>query len=184
MRAAYFVTAWVCVLGASSPAWGRTKDPDVKPGAAKAYLGVALAQLTPLDRRQKGVPRYGGVLIQSVLRETPAAKAGFQPGDVIMRLSGRYVYKSDDVIRRVAAGRVGSRMKIDIIRNGKWMMARVLLQARPTALPDRPRPRIRRPPLPMIPYRRDAMIRRLQALEHEVRTLRRLINSLKLCRRR
>jgi len=182
MRALLFVTAWVTVLGVSSPAWGRAKDPYAKSRAKKAYLGVSLALLTPLDRRQKGVPRYGGVLIQSVLRRTPAARAGFQPGDVIMRLRGKYVYRPRDVIRRVAAARVGSRMKIDIIRNGKWMMARVLLRARPTRIPGQPPPRVRRPPVPVRPFGRQAMLRRMQALEREVRQLKKLIINLKVCR--
>lgn len=187
MKALFSTIACACILTLAAPAWSA---PRRKP-ASKAYLGVALARLTPVDRRQKKVPRYGGVLIQSVLRNTPAYKAGFRPGDVIMRLNNKYVYKPADVIRRVARLRVGTRLKIDIIRNGGWMMARVLLTARPRKVPGhvapprrpqaRPRPRPRRGP-GTTAVTRATLLRRLNALQRRVEQLKQLVRRLKVCR--
>jgi membrane-associated protease RseP (regulator of RpoE activity) len=183
MKALFSISACLCILGVAAPAWSAPGRRSNK----KAYLGVALATLTKMDRRQKKVPRYGGVLIQSVLRSTPAYRAGFRPGDVIMRINNKYVYKPADVMRRVARARVGSRLKIDIIRNGGWMMARVLLTARPRKVPGHvdPRPaprRVTKPP--PAPARRGAVLRQLKALQREVRQLKQMIRNLKLCRRR
>ncbi len=184
MKALFSISASICILGVAAPAWAA---PGRRGGKSKAYLGVALARLTSVDRRQKKVPRYGGVLIQSVLRRTPASRAGFRPGDVIMRINNKYVYKAADVMRRVARARVGTRLKIDIIRNGGWMLARVLLTARPRKVPGHvdPRPaprRVKKPP--PVPVRRGAVLRRLKALQREVRQLKAMIRNLKLCRRR
>ncbi len=176
MKPLFSILAGLCVLSATAPA-------QAAPASSKAYLGVALARLTPLDRRQKKVPRYGGVLIQTVLRNTPASRAGFRPGDVIMRLKGKYVYKPADVIRRVARARVGTRIKVDIIRNGGWMMARVLLTARPRNAPSHVAPR-RRPAPPRAATGRGAILKRLLALQREVRLLRKMIRELKsVCKR-
>lgn len=122
---------------------GRRSNPAP---TRKAWLGTALATLTRVDRRQKGVPKYGGVLIQRVVKGSPAALTGFRPGDVIMRLDNKYVYKPKDIIRRVAAATVNRHMKIDIIRNGRWMTARVKLLPRPRRIPGAPASRPADPP--------------------------------------
>ncbi len=180
MKPLLSILAGLCLVTLSTQAQAA---PTHRSRASKAYLGVALARLTPLDRRQKKVPRYGGVLIQTVLRRTPAARAGFRPGDVIMRLNGKYVYKPNDVIRRVIRARVGTRLKIDIIRNGGWMMARVLLTARPRTAPTHVKPR-RRPVPPRAEVRRGAILRRLIALAREVRQLKKMIRDIKrVCKR-
>jgi len=182
MKPLFSILAGLCVVGVAAPAQAAPTD---RGPASKAYLGVALARLTPLDRRQKKVPRYGGVLIQTVLRHTPAFKAGFRPGDVIMRLSGKYVYKPSDVIRRVSRARVGTRLKIDIIRNGGWMMARVLLTARPHTAPTHVEPRHHPRPAPVHgTVTRSAILKRLTALQQRVKELKNLIRNFKCqCKR-
>ena len=181
------------LMGLLSPAPVRAQP---RGPSQKAWLGVTLAKLTPLDRRQKGVPQYGGVLIQSILKGTPAAKSGFVPGDVIMRLDNKYVYTPPEVIRKIGHSRPGLRLKIDIIRNGKWLMARVLLTARPRHIPGHPGPGPRppgfvnpwpRPALPGWPARgnQGAVLKRLISLERQVRLLRKAILELKTsCQRR
>jgi serine protease Do len=175
MKPLFSILVGLCVVTLSTQAQAA---PTRRGSGSKAYLGVALARLTPLDRRQKKVPRYGGVLIQTVLRRTPAAKAGFRPGDVIMRLNGKYVYKPKDVISRVSRARVGTRLKIDIIRNGSWMMARVLLTARPRTAPTHVEPR-HQPTPPRVKPGRGAILRHLMALRREVRQLKKMIRGLK-----
>ncbi len=159
--------------------------PNHRASAPRAYLGVALAPLTALDRRQKKVPRYGGVLIQSVLKGTPAFRVGLQPGDVIMKLGASHVYKPADVLRGVAAARVGSRLTVTIIRNGAWMRARVLLTTRPRkAIAPRARPLAAgRASARPHPSSNRTVLRRLEALRREVQTLKRMIRGLKMCRR-
>jgi membrane-associated protease RseP (regulator of RpoE activity) len=184
MKTLYTILAAALTLGMAAT------EAQAAPAAAgrKAYLGVALARLTALDRQQKKVPRYGGVLIQSVLRHTPAYRAGFRPGDVIMRINNQYVYKPADVMRRVAQAHIGSRIKIDIIRNGGWMMARVLVSARPRRVPGhvgpRPEPPVSHPPRATAEGR-GAILARLKALQREVRLLKQMIRELKgVCRRK
>jgi len=198
MKPLFSIMAWLCIFGVSATSQAA---PTRRGPSSKAYLGVALARLTPLDRRQRKVPRYGGVLIQTVLRNTPASRAGFRPGDVIMRLGGKYVYKPADVIGRVARSRVGTRIKIDIIRNGGWMMARVLLTARPRTAPrhvvPRPLPPAARPhgarhrgarhrgTLPRAEVWRADIVKRLIAMQRQLRLLKKMIREIKRdCRRR
>jgi len=112
---------------------GPEADPHKAP-AKRAWLGTALANLTDVDRKQKGVPKYGGVVVLRVLPDSPASRTGFRAGDVIMRLDEKYVYKPDDIIRSIQSTPVGRSVKIDVIRNGGWLTATVKLTARPASL--------------------------------------------------
>jgi hypothetical protein len=188
-------------LAAARPAPAR---PVARPAVARAvtegkpWLGVTLADVTALDRRQRGIPKHGGVVIEDVLAGGPAAKAGFAAGDVIMRLGGEYVYAPAEVVDRVARGRVGGVLKIDIIRNGKWMTADLRLTPRPDkfnptrgeALASRDDAPVGARPVGGPPARPvahpaapgpapDATARRLESLEKEIRLLRQALVEMK-----
>jgi serine protease Do len=61
-------------------------------------LGLAVRPLTPEERKEAGVP--GGVLVEGV--QGPAARAGIEPGDVVLALNGKQVSSVDD-LRGLAA---------------------------------------------------------------------------------
>ncbi len=62
----------------------------------KGHLGLALRPLSPDERRAAGVP--GGLVVQDAAG--PAARAGIEPGDVLLAINGRTV-QSIDEIRKV-----------------------------------------------------------------------------------
>lgn len=70
---------------------GTFSDPKVAsletPEVGKGRLGVAVRALTPEEQRQAEVT--GGVLVQNA--SGPAAKAGIQPGDIILSVNGERI---------------------------------------------------------------------------------------------
>ena len=64
----------------------------IKKGSVqRAYLGVQLNEMTPALAERLGGHRGEGVLIGEVFPKTPAAEAGFEPGDIIVRFAGQKV---------------------------------------------------------------------------------------------
>ncbi|MGH9526181.1 MAG: PDZ domain-containing protein, partial [Terriglobales bacterium] len=59
--------------------------------AQSSWLGVSLADLTAASAKQMGLASPNGALVKAVLPDSPAAKAGIEPGDVIVALRGRQV---------------------------------------------------------------------------------------------
>jgi S1-C subfamily serine protease len=72
-----------------------------------AHLGVTLE-----DREQPGA------VVKSVRPETPAAKAGLQPGDVIVRYQGERVEGAAALARMVRETPAGRQVEIEVERNG------------------------------------------------------------------
>ena len=69
----------------------------------------------------------GGVIIATVDPAASAAKAGLQPGDVIVTIDGRAIKDGDDLVDDISHRKVGSSVKIGYLRDGKKQDASVTI---------------------------------------------------------
>ncbi|HEY9612453.1 HhoA/HhoB/HtrA family serine endopeptidase [Allocoleopsis sp.] len=103
------------------------------------YLGIKMVTLTPDLKKELNedksvgfkVTRDTGVIIVSVAKNSPAAQAGFQPGDVIEKVASKPIKSAAEVQQQVEASTVGSNLPVEVTRQGK----RQMLQVRPGAFP-------------------------------------------------
>jgi serine protease Do len=93
-----------------------------------------LAQLTPELAKQLGLRELRGALVQDVVPDAPAAKAGIQPGDVVVKWNGIAVDNSLMLSPLVAATKIGSAVPATVIRDGKPMEIKVTVEERPAEL--------------------------------------------------
>jgi serine protease Do len=85
----------------------------------RGYLGVATQGVTPAMAKALRLQDGGrGALVASVEPDSPAAKAGLQPGDVILGLDGRKIATPRDLAIDVARIKPGEQAKFDILRDG------------------------------------------------------------------
>ncbi len=99
----------------------------------RGYLGVMIQNLTPEMARSmnlKGV--QGGAIVSQVFKNGPAYKAGIKPGDIIVSVNGKKISSSSDLPYMIFTMRPGTKVKIGIIRNGKFMTKEVTLGVRPS----------------------------------------------------
>ena len=66
-----------------------------------------------------------GVIVSTVTPNGGAAKAGLQPGDVIVSIDGRNIKDGDDLVNDISARHVGSTVKLGYLRDGKQNSANV-----------------------------------------------------------
>jgi serine protease Do len=95
----------------------------------RGLLGVAVAPLTP-ERKQETGAQYGA-FVRRVNPDSPASRAGVQPGDVIVGYNGQRVNSTDDLIGMIYASPPGSTASIEVLRNRRT----VALQATVAELP-------------------------------------------------
>ncbi len=102
---------------------GWVKDQLLDNGRVqRAYLGVGIQPVSFELASQLGVPARSGVAITDVLPETPAAKTGFQAGDVIVKFDGKPVTSPQQLQLVVERSALGKRLPVEVIRNGKSMV--------------------------------------------------------------
>jgi serine protease Do len=93
-------------------------DQIIKNGkVAHPYIGVYVKPITDALQTDYGLPDKNGGLVQSVEPNSPAAKAGLQPGDVIRKLDGMVMKSNEDVVNNISDRKVGDVIKVEILRN-------------------------------------------------------------------
>ncbi|MDE3105263.1 MAG: trypsin-like peptidase domain-containing protein [Acidobacteriota bacterium] len=68
-----------------------------------------------------------GVIVSTVTPNGGAAKAGIQPGDVIVSVDGRKIKDGDDLVADISSRKVGSSVNLGFLRNGKQQSATVTI---------------------------------------------------------
>jgi serine protease Do len=99
---------------------------------SRAWLGVTLAEMTPELAEGFGLRNADGVIIQSVLKNEPADKAGLRRNDVIVEFDGQPVADMQKFRLKVADTEVGRTVPVVVIREGKRMTVSVKLGPRST----------------------------------------------------
>lgn len=88
--------------------------------ASHGFLGVTLFPVTSEKAKAFGLPANSrAVAISDVTPNSPAAKAGLQPGDVVVALDGQPVDDVQILRGKIAAMSPGTVAKLAIVREGK-----------------------------------------------------------------
>jgi len=102
--------------------------PQLKKGKViRGWLGVGVQDLTPELARSFGVKTDQGVLISNVFSGSPADKAGFKQGDIIISFNGEKIKNGHDISRLVAATKPDISVPVKIIRNGQKKVLKVTI---------------------------------------------------------
>jgi serine protease Do len=112
---------------------------------SRGWIGVSLLDIDPDLRRSLELAPAQGVLVQDVIAETPAARAGVRPYDVIVAIDGRAVAASQTLIELIAARKPGSSASLQLIRGGRTMNVPIKLAERPPRERQRDTPRDEQP---------------------------------------
>jgi S1-C subfamily serine protease len=87
----------------------------------RAYIGVS-GQTAPIPRRHAvvaGVENKMGALLAQIEPDSPAARAGLVPGDVVIKLDGVDVNGVDDLIRVLDRDRIDRTLAMEVLRMGR-----------------------------------------------------------------
>lgn len=98
----------------------------------RGYLGVSLQDLDDGVAEALGLPKDRGELIRSVTPGGAADRAGVRQGDVVITVNNRPVTPENTLAYIVSGLPVGSRVPIEIIRNGQRMTVTASVAERPT----------------------------------------------------
>ncbi|MCX5590373.1 S1C family serine protease [Alcaligenes endophyticus] len=103
---------------------------------SRGWLGIEPQDLSPDLVQAFGLPSAQGAIVARVLRQSPAAGAGLQVGDIVQTLDGQTVDDSIGLLTQIAALKAGSRTSLQVWRDGKSRTIKVTVGQRPAAQPE------------------------------------------------
>ena len=97
----------------------KVEDQIVKTGKVqRGRLGITIQNLDQSLAESFGMKKPGGALVSSVENDSPAAKAGLEPGDVILSVNGKEIASSNELPPVIADITPGQSAKLQVWRKG------------------------------------------------------------------
>lgn len=100
----------------------------------RPWLGISAQDLTPELAEQFNVKEKEGVLVAQIHPGTGAEKAGLVSGDIIKSVDEKTIKNVNELVKEIQKKRVGQKVKLSVVRDGKSMAMEVTL----SAMPDKP----------------------------------------------
>ncbi|MDR2924411.1 MAG: DegQ family serine endoprotease [Azoarcus sp.] len=98
----------------------KVRDQLVQHGRVqRGRLGVYIQSMSPELAPSFGLDAPRGALVAQVEPDSSAARAGVKPGDIVLKVDGKDVDESNELPRLVGDRLPGSKIKLEIWRDGK-----------------------------------------------------------------
>ncbi len=97
----------------------------------RGFLGASTQDVTPLLGKIFKLPDMKGAIITDLMAKGSAEKAGLRRGDVVVRFDGKDVMDSGHLRNLIAAAPIGSKHRLDVIRDGKLAQTELIIQEAP-----------------------------------------------------
>jgi serine protease Do len=91
----------------------------------RGWLGVKIQSVTDEIAETLGLDENEGALVAAVTPDSPASKAGLQPGDVILKFDGKEVTSMRGLPKIVSQAPIGKAVDVELLRKGKQESTKV-----------------------------------------------------------
>src|SRR5438876_11266544 len=96
----------------------RDLIPQLRTGKiTRGRIGVSVTPVPRDDFQEFGLKSGAGAVVAAVAPGGASAKAGIEPGDVIVEYNGRPVSSSDDLVKMVVGTKPGTTVPVKVLRN-------------------------------------------------------------------
>jgi len=99
----------------------------------RGWLGAEIENVTPEVAGKLGLQKPTGALIAAVEPDSPAAKGGLKPGDVVTQLNDQPIEHSRDLAQKIGAMQPGTKANLTVIDHRSKKVAAVTLTEKPPA---------------------------------------------------
>jgi serine protease Do len=97
----------------------------------RGWLGITIQNFTPELAKEFGLGKSAGALVTEILKGSPAEKAGMRRGDIITEVDDKEIKNVESLRNIIAQSKVGSRIQIKVIREGKPLLLTAIITELP-----------------------------------------------------
>lgn len=95
----------------------------------RGQIGVTIQDLTPDLAQAFGLSQNQGAVITGIQKDSPAASAGLEAGDIVLSLNQRPVKNSSDVRNGIGLLPIGEEIEIEVMHKGEKEVRHVAIRA-------------------------------------------------------
>jgi len=107
----------------------RNLLPDLRRGeVVRGRIGISMLEVPRDAVEELGLKERRGALVAQVPKDGPAAKAGIQPGDVIIEVNGKPIADREELTRIVTGTKPGTTIPVTLVRDRKQMTLNVTIE--------------------------------------------------------
>ncbi|QQD22122.1 DegQ family serine endoprotease [Venatoribacter cucullus] len=100
---------------------------------SRGWLGVVIQEVSKELAESFGLEKAAGALVAQIVPGSPADDADLQNGDIITHFNSKPIYMSSDLPHQVGRVKPGSKVALDVVRNGKRRKVSVTIGTLPDA---------------------------------------------------
>lgn len=108
-----------------------TKGKIDHPTSKTPWIGIYMADITAELVDYYQLPFQNGVLVGRVVKDSPAAKAGLQPQDIITQVNREAIKSGEDLAARIQKMKIGDKVSLLVWRNQQFKVFDIMLAAQP-----------------------------------------------------
>lgn len=117
-----------------TPTIARVLEPLLTTGRIdRGWLGLALYPVALPDAAAAQTGQHRGLMVMRIAGEGPAAKAGVQPGDILLAVGGEPALHARELGRGLGPDSIGKATELRVLRGGVPITLAATITARPAA---------------------------------------------------
>lgn len=106
----------------------NTADTAAPPQQCNHYIGLAADTIPDVLRTYSKLSPGEGIYVREVSPDSPAAKAGIRPVDIVLAIDGQTVSNADDINRLINAKNCGESVRVALVRSGQRTDVNITLE--------------------------------------------------------
>jgi serine protease Do len=83
----------------------------------RGWLGITIQDITPELQKEFNLKRQFGAIVSSIIKDSPADKAGLKRGDIIIKYNDKKIKNTRNLRNNVADTKIGQSVPIFLLRN-------------------------------------------------------------------
>ncbi len=97
----------------------------------RGWIGVVVTEITARAAMEAGRPGVTGALITDVYMDSPAARAGVEPGDIVVAVDDKPVASTRDLVDKITLRKPGERTRVSLYRGAQNLELEMRVEQRP-----------------------------------------------------